>query len=265
MRRVHRFPAWPRRAAGLLVVGGLLVAAVVAYQGPPEFSRATPAVSSTTAASTPHASTPSGPGGRPSPSSAQPTTGTTDVPDGPGTTEPGILIMAAPNADGSFEVVEMVRTSKPGYAIALRPPPLTDAGDAFSTLRPRASQVQVSAGDQPLRVAEAVVTKEVYVGTPLASDAFTLRYRLDGTVVRSVPSTAGRASAALGPLTGNVPDDLPVVVMLMGDSVRNLQCPALDFADQACATGALPRLRVDRPLPWKNCVVVVQLDLPMPR
>ncbi len=173
--------------------------------------------------------------------------------------------MASPNADGSFEVVEMVRTSKSGYAIALRPPPLTDAGDAFSTLRPRASQVQVSAGDQPLRVSDATVTKEVYVGTPLASDAFTLRYRLDGTVVRSIPSTAGRARAALGPLTGNMSDDLPVVVMVMGDSVRNLQCPTLDFADQACATGELPRLRVDRALPWKNCVIVVQLDLPMPR
>ena len=42
-------------------------------------------------------------------------------PKGPGTTQPGILLIALPNADGSFEVWESVRLAAPVNAVMLEP------------------------------------------------------------------------------------------------------------------------------------------------
>jgi hypothetical protein len=90
---------------------------------------------------------------------------------------------------------------------------------------------------------------------------FELRYELNRAVVRSKPSTTGRALGAVRPLTIGVPDTLAVAIVIVGDSVRNLSCPGLELPEQACAVGSPPLLRLRTDLPWRNAVVVVQLDL----
>ena len=72
--------------------------------------------------------------------------------EGPGTTQPGILLMASPLPDGSFDVAEIVLLSTPTSSVRLGPPRLAQAGSRFSRAKPVASQVQVSAGDQPVMV-----------------------------------------------------------------------------------------------------------------
>jgi hypothetical protein len=39
----------------------------------------------------------------------------------------------------------------------------------------------------------------------------------------------------------------------------------LRLREQACSAGRPPRLRVNRKLPWRNAVIVVQFDLPRPQ
>lgn len=184
---------------------------------------------------------------------------------GPGITEPGIQLTASPASDGSFDVSELVLLSRPQAELSLRLPPIGQAGSEFRSSSPVATAVQVTAGDQP--VALPSDTLRAAVTLPLGSNEkqFELRYRLAGVTIRSTPSKAGRALAAIGPLTGHLTEDLPVAVTVIGSGVRNLECRQLTLGESACATGELPELRVNRLLHWTQSVVVVQLDLSSPR
>ena len=82
--------------------------------------------------------------------------------------------------------------------------------------------------------------------------------------MRSVPSTRGRALAALTPLSQAEPGT-PVVVTTSGESVLNLACPLLRANEVSCSDGVRGRMAVRDPLPDSAALVVVQLDLTKPR
>lgn len=180
---------------------------------------------------------------------------------GPGITEPGILLTASPASDGSFDVSELVLLPESQAELSLRPPPISQAGNEFRSSSPVATAVQVTAGDQPVVLPSDTLRAAVTLPLGSSEKRFELRYRLAGVTIRSIPSKAGRALAAIGPLTGRVAPDLPVAVSVVGIGVRNLDCRQLSLGQRACATGELPDLRVNRMLPWTRSVVVVQLDL----
>lgn len=285
-----------RRAVGFTVVYGLLVAALIFYRTQPGQSSSQDAMpsrvsaaqsparqspsSATPSATAPSATAPSATAPSATAPSAtapsatalstpeEPTTASrpgVTLPDGPGTTEPGILLFASPNLEGNFDVAELVLLTKPVRTLKVRPPDVSAAGGAFAAAKPYVSMLQISVQDQPLVVPDGKVKKPVSLPLNEPADRFELRYQLGGATVRSVPSTAGRALAAIGPLTYKVPADIPVAVVVTGESVQNLQCPTLVLAEQSCATGALPRLRVNRPLARPEALVVVQFDLPRPQ
>ena len=134
----------------------------------------------------------------------------------------------------------------PVSVLTLRPAPVDRAGRQFASASAAATQVQVSAGDQPVVVPGAKVGARIDL--PVAEvDQFELRYRLTDVTVRSTPSTAGRALAAIGPLTGGVDDDLPVLFIVSGGTVLGLNCPLLPLSQQSCgsrvADGAERRAR----------------------
>ncbi len=195
--------------------------------------------------------------GLPSPPPGLPNRPTT----GPGITEPGIQFTASPSSDGSFDVSEVVLLSQPQDELSLRLPPISQAGNEFGSRSPVATTVQVTAGDQPVVLPSDTLRAAVTLPLGSSEKRFELRYRLTGVTIRSTPSKAGRALAAIGPLTGKVAQDLPVAVTVIGSGVRNLDCRQLSLDERACATGELPDLRVNRVLPWAQSVVVVQLDL----
>lgn len=184
---------------------------------------------------------------------------------GPGITEPGIQLIASPASDGSFDVSELVLLPVPQTELLLRPPPISQAGNEFRSRSPVATAIQLTAGDQPVILPSDTLRAALTV--PLASSErrFELRYQLSGVTIRSTPSKAGRALAAIGPLTGVVAADLPVAVTVIGNGVRNLECRQLALDERPCASGELPELRVNRVLRWQESVVVVQLDLSSPR
>ena len=116
-------------------------------------------------------------------------TGPTPAPlprTGPGVTEPGILLIASPASDGSFDVLERIRLMSPVSVLTLRPAPVDRAGRQFASASAAATQVQVSAGDEPVVVPGAQVGARIDL--PVADvDHFELHYRLT-----DVPSKAPR-------------------------------------------------------------------------
>lgn len=165
---------------------------------------------------------------------------------------------------GTFEVSEKILLVQPITQLTLRPPTIARAGTDFVQRRPIATAVQLTAGDQPVVLPSTEVSRFLTVDLPGPTMRLELRYVLSGVTVRSTPSRAGRALAALGPLSAGYSPDLPVTVTISGPGVRNLQCPAMPLSHQPCAAGERPHLRVGQALPWRDAIVVVQLDLPRP-
>jgi hypothetical protein len=180
---------------------------------------------------------------------------------GPGITEPGIILIASPAPDGSFDVLERIRLPSRVSVLTLRPAPVDEAGRQFGSASAAATQVQVSAGDQPVVVPGARVDASVDLPVPEV-DQFELRYRLTDVTVRSTPSTAGRALAAIGPLTGGVEGDLPVLFIVSGGTVLGLNCPLLPLSQQSCGSRTQTAIGVEREVPWRLALTLVQFDLP---
>jgi hypothetical protein len=170
--------------------------------------------------------------------------------------------MASPLGDGSFEIAEIVKLSDATSSVRLSPPNLTLAGDRFAKAKPVATQVQVSADNQPVLVPGGRVSRQIDIALLQPAKRIELRYTLSGITIRSIPSRAGRALTAISPLVKGEPSDLPVVAMVSGSTVLNIQCPARSLSKQACSIGRPPRVRVDGRLPWNKAVIVVQFDLP---
>jgi hypothetical protein len=186
------------------------------------------------------------------------------LPDGPGTTTAGIYLLASPASDGSFDINEFVLLDKPVSTLELRLPPVSQGGSEFRSLHPSATQVQASADRQPVVIPDSRIRGDLSLPLVMPATRFELRYRLKGITVRSMRSVPGRAIAALGPVSAGVPPDLPVRIRVTGSAVLNLVCPSLRLSKRACAAGTTPKMRVNQNLPWRQAVVLVQLNLPRP-
>ena len=254
---------------GAVLVAALCVSAVTFYRDAPKLPRSAPAASSgppTLTGPAPTAQTLSAsPSPTTSPTAARTTPTKAKLPQGPGTTQPGILLMASPLPDGSFDVAEIVQLSTPVSSLQVGPPRLAHADSRFSRAKPVASQVQVSAGDQPVLVPGNRVKQNVDLALSAPAKRIELRYRLSGITVRSVPSRAGRALTAISPLVAGVPESFPVAMLVSGSTVLNIECPILRLRDRACSVGRPPQLRVKHQLPRSGAVIVVQFDLPRPQ
>jgi hypothetical protein len=266
----HPRAAGLRRALGAVMVAALCVSAVTFYRDAPELPRSAPANADGPPSLTSLAPTAQAPSASPSPTTSPTATRTTTstnakLPNGPGTTQPGVLLMASPLPDGSFDVAEIVLLSSPTSSLRVGPPRLAHAGSRFSGAKPVASQVQVSAGDQPVLVPDGRVKQRLDLALSAPAKRIELRYHLSGITVRSVPSRAGRALTAISPLVEGVPKSFPVAMLVSGSTVLNIECPILRLREQACSTGRPPNLRVGHKLPWSGAVIVVQFDLPRPQ
>jgi hypothetical protein len=267
----HSRAAGLRRAMGAVFVAALCVSAVTFYRDAPELPRSAPASTSGPPSLTSPAPTAPATSASPTPTTSPTASRTTTptkakLPKGPGTTQPGILLMASPLPDGSFDVAEIVLLSTPTTSLQVGPPRLAYAGSRFSRAKPVASQVQVSAGDQPVLVPGGRVKQHLDLALNAPAKRVELRYHLSGITVRSVPSRAGRALTAISPLVEGVPKGLPVAMVVNGSTVLNIECPILRrVRDQACSAGRPHNLRVGHKLPWSGAVIVVQFDLPRPQ
>ncbi|GAC1383153.1 MAG: hypothetical protein NVSMB4_11140 [Acidimicrobiales bacterium] len=184
---------------------------------------------------------------------------------GPGLTEPGVHVVAQPDAVGDLEVMERVRLAKPVRRLAIAR--LHTAGSGVSATIPRVTGFQAEADG-------AVVTDSLasplpeggeWLALPAAATDIVMRYRLEGGVSRSQPAPVGRALIVLPPITAMSFElgPLPVVVEVVGAQVRNLVCPDLPVAEQLCGRQQ-GQVWTTTALPLGRSVVVAQVDLPAP-
>ncbi len=209
--------AWSRRVIGVSTALALLVAAVLLAASSPDRHAARrvdkaagPQPAAAPAKPAHSTASSSSPSPRPNPSEAS-ATRRAAIPE-PGITEPGIDLRFSARADGGFDVSERIILRAPRPRIRLTPPGHAAAGVAFANSRARVRSLQIQTADgQPL-APERLGTFSGATTIPLgaATSALVLRYQLDGTSVRSVPSTAGRALAFIRPLTADVDPTLPV-------------------------------------------------------
>lgn len=260
-------------ATGYLVVDRDPVAAPVAGAAVPASPTAvelagTPPVASASPAEAPAPAdaTASGEVSAPATTSAPPANRADGPPgivpsSGPGVSVPGILLVAAPAPDGSFDVEERVRLDRPTTVLTLRPAPVDRAGREFAARAGTASQIRITVDGRSVAVPAAGVDRSTTV--PIAdADRFDLRYRLADATVISVPSSTGRALAAIGPLTVGLGEDLPVRVVVTGSTVLGLNCPLLPFAEQSCGTRTPAGPGFEHELPVSLALTTVQFDLP---
>ncbi|NYI72526.1 hypothetical protein GGQ54_003086 [Naumannella cuiyingiana] len=260
-----------RRVTGALATVALLGAAVLV---------AVQVRQSPTAAPPPAPGAPQSPGPTDSPGpidSPDPTAPTAPAPQptadapappaattGPGLDRVGVTMIATPDSEGGFRVVEYVRLPRPAASLELRPPRLDGAGSALASAEPVAAQVQVTAADQPVEVPQGRVAAPVSLGLPAPADTAQLAYRISGVGTASLPSKAGRWLAALGPLAA-AGEATPVMIVVTGPTVLGINCPLLDPPARSCQSGSAPRLATVRALPRPQALVLVQYDAPMPR
>jgi hypothetical protein len=94
--------------------------------------------------------------------------------------------MASPLRDGSFDVAELVLLATPTSSTWLGPPQLTLAGSRFAKAKPVASQVQMSADNQPVLVPGGRVSQRTQPALVVPVKRIELRYNLSGITIRSI-------------------------------------------------------------------------------
>jgi hypothetical protein len=253
---VSRF-AMLQRSAGLAAAVVFAAGAVWAGQRSPEprpdqvapTVPATPPESSTLGPQTPSESLP----------------GSMATTTGPGLTEPGVYVIAEPDATGALEVVERVRTAAPVRVLSIALPQSSAPGTAGA--RPSVSGFQADAGGLVVTdtLNAPLTTAGEQLELPAPATEITMRYRLSGAADRSQPAPAGRVLVVLPPLTQPDPGvgDPPVVVEVSGGTVRNLVCSDLPAAEQLCGRQR-GRVWSTTSIPLSRSTVVAQLDLPNP-
>lgn len=240
----------------------LLLGAVVAYaQGRPASELHARAIQGMTAAPTPETT-------RPTSIEPSPRSGATSTPDpnpatGPGVDSPGVAITARVSTSSSLEVSESVRVDTPKTSITIAPPQVTGASSDVASLKPALTGVQLTAGGQVVPILETRIAAPLRIDLPAPADEFEVRYVLDGGVVRTLPSKAGRAIAGLAPVIAGA-DDAPVTYAFAGAEIIGVSCPDLGPTAFACAGGQPGRLSVAAQLQRSTSLVLLQLNLPRP-
>ncbi|WP_182561250.1 hypothetical protein [Microlunatus kandeliicorticis] len=182
---------------------------------------------------------------------------------GPGLTTAGTSVVASPRSDGSWDVVEQVRLTEPTTTLRLAVPRISRLGGDFGGQRATVTDLQASADGQAVLIDRRGSGWQLEA--PSAGRDFQLRYVLGGVTVRSVPSTAGRALAALAPLSRPTDGSDDVQVTAVGTDVHSVQCPLLSGDGQLCQQGSGGDRWTTRALPRDEALVVVQFDLPAPQ
>jgi hypothetical protein len=258
-------PVWVRRGVAI-AVGVFVVQFVVVYiLSTHGTSSSTPAGLSSPAPSAglPSTGTPApdtaGHSASPSPTSS-PSVSSAGL-NGPGIDEPGIYLQFTPRPDGTLDVTERVMFRAITNSVVLTPPAGDSGSAAFAGSRASLRGLQVEVGGRPVSGLPKQIRTADTVALPTDTTTLTLRYELDGTSVKSKPSTAGRALAYIRPVTASIDRSLPVQMHAAGTGTINLTCPRLSAAEQACARGTAPNFAVASGLTAGTSTVVIQLEL----
>jgi hypothetical protein len=176
------------------------------------------------------------PGADPSPAPApRPIPPGSLPPTGPGIDQPGTMMLVRVSTGGTLEVSEQARVS-PGELpqIGLRLPSITALGGLVAELSPTVQDLRVAVNGTPVT---ATPSDDGWAVTP-ADSARTvqLSYRIEGAIVRTAPSSSGRALGVSLPLLGQSLRErgLPLVVRAEGSAVGGATCPSAPITKMLC-------------------------------
>ena len=142
--------------------------------------------------------------------------------------------------------------------LQLRPLNVRAAGPGLRGAKPIATDIELTADEQPVKLSRDRVSRPQAVTFDAPTAVFELHYLLRRVTVRTPNSSPGRALGAVGPLVAGVPGDLPVDVVVMGRSVRNLGCPSSEMVRRPCAAGQTAAAAGEPEpaaphAPWSSC------------
>ena len=142
----------------------------------------------------------------------------------------GLAVAAAVVSPTMIEVVETVHWPKGGPAtieLALSSDAAAEAGLAIMPT-PTVESLQVSVDGSPVAPTLREGSTSAWVITPPSGAAprtMEVRYVLTGAIVRSLPSSPGRALAVLSPISTGAVGDLPTIISISTADVLNVYCP----------------------------------------
>ncbi len=259
MASSERRLGWLRWAMGAAIVVVIAWIAIVYAVVRPDH----PVSSFRRAASTPAVSVSTAPTAAPTPSATRrPSVRPSPVGTRPGIDAAGIDVQFEPRPDGSFDVTERLTLPARAASVLVTPPDRQTAGAGFAQVDPTVLGLQIDAAGLPIDDLPQQLVKAQRIYLPTKSATLTLRYQLTGVVVRSKPSTAGRALAFIRPVTADADPSLPVRVHSTGTGTLNIECRQLPLPDQACARGNSPTFETSAGLTGRTSTILVQLDVP---
>lgn len=198
---------------------------------------------------------------RVTPRTTDTSTGDAATNDGPGSTQPGVRVVVQLDTSGVLEVVEDLRLNRPVIAITVAPPVVT-TDEATRSLKPRIVGLHVTALGVTVGGA---IPPTISIPTTLrlgrAASSISLRYRLEGSTVRTEPSPLGRALVVMPPIGAGSFAMLPVIVTVISPGVRNLLCPQRGVDQQLCGR-QLGQTWSTQGLTGSTSSVIAQVDLP---
>ena len=178
----------------------------------------------------------------------------------------GLSLAAAVISPTTIEVVETVHWPEGGPATI----ELTLSEDVAAAgglaIAPEFSvgSLQVSVDGSPVIPSPRAGVENAWVITPASGAAprsMEVRYLLEGAIVRSVPSSPGRALAVLTPMSAGAVGDLPIAIAISTSDVLNVYCPG-GANQQAIMCGRVQGGLWTTNLPPGLPLVVAQVDLP---
>jgi hypothetical protein len=254
-----------RPLLGVLVVGGTLGAIATATLVP--WSNLDHHDQPATPSSSAPAPAPARPIGaaalapRPAPAGSLPLTG-------PGIDRPGTMMVVQVGATGDLNVVEQAVLGPRGLRqITLALPSMVPLGGAVAELQPTVRNLRVSVNGTPTTATPAADGSGWTVAaTTGRARTVQLSYRITGTVMRSQPSSAGRALAVTLPLLGQSlrEQGLPLVVRAEGSNgtlVNEVSCPSAPAREMLCGMDEAGGWNATIPADATSPAVLLQLNL----
>jgi hypothetical protein len=250
----------------VLIVGGLLGAIVTAVlHGGGGHSSSAPSTLAPSAQRSAQPSEPPTGGPAPAPRAAPP--GSLPA-SGPGIDSPGTMMVVQVSGTGVLNVVEQaVLGSAQLRQITLALPSMTSLGGAVADLHPAVRRLRVSVNGQPVNATTS--TDDSGWAVPAGSGPLRtvqLSYQITNTLMRSRPSSAGRALAVSVPLLGQAlrAQGLPLLVEAQGAGgtrVNAVSCPSAPAKEMLCGVPVTQGWLATVPAQASSPVVLLQLNL----
>lgn len=183
------------------------------------------------------------------------------VVDGPGITEPGVVLRALVDAEG-VDIAERMLLDGSVTELVLTPPrPPARFGPGR---KPSVSGLQIAADGVLVPVpVPGDFANPIFVELPQGAKQVELRYQLKNAIRRSQPAPPGRATVLLRPLGQQTLGSLPTVTEVGGSVILNVQCPQMPASGQLCGYPEKSVWRT-KPVPAARSTAVVLTDLQAP-